>query len=127
LQVIANYGYLDSRQNSQIPSNDGKRLILTPKHSFSLWTTYRLPFGLNLGGGLRFADSVFVNAANTIKVPSNLIGDALVEYAVNDYLSLRLNVYNVTNEVYVRSVNNNANRYNPGSPRSLMLTTAFHF
>ena len=51
----------------------------------------------------------------------------LAEYTVSERFTLRLNVYNLTNETYVRSVNNNANRYNPGSPRSAMLTTTFRF
>jgi catecholate siderophore receptor len=127
LQLIANFGYLDSKNESQNTTNNGKRLLLTPKKSGSLWATYRLPFGLNLGGGLRFTDAVFVNAANTIKVPSHQVVDMLAEYAINDNLSLRVNVYNLTDELYVRSVNNNANRFNPGSPRSAMITTNFRF
>lgn len=127
LQIIANFGYLDSRNESQNTTNNGKRLLLTPRNSGSLWATYRLPFGLNLGGGLRLTDAVFVNAANTIKVPSYQVADLLAEYTFNEHFSLRLNVYNVANENYVRSVNNNANRYNPGSPRSAMITTNFRF
>jgi catecholate siderophore receptor len=127
LQLIANYGYLDSKNESQNTANNGKRLLLTPRSSGSLWATYRLPFGLNLGGGLRFTDAVFVNAANTIKVPSHQVVDMLAEYAVNDNFSLRVNIYNLTDELYVRSVNNNANRFNPGSPRSAMITTNFRF
>jgi catecholate siderophore receptor len=127
LQIIANFGYLDSRLETQNSINNGKRLLLTPRHSGSLWATYRLPRGVQFGAGLRYTDAVFVNAANTIKVPSHQVADALVEYSVNDHLSLRLNVYNVTNETYVRNVNNNGNRYNPGTPRSAMITTAFRF
>ena len=40
--------------------------------------------------------------------------DALAEYAVNTHLSLRLNIYNLTDETYIRNVNNNGGRYNPG-------------
>jgi catecholate siderophore receptor len=127
LQIIANYGYLDSRNESQNPLNSGKQLLLTPRNSGSLWATYRLPLGINFGGGVRFTDTVFVNAANTIIVPSHQVVDMLAEYAVNDNLSLRVNVYNVTDQLYVRSVNNNANRFNPGSPRSAMITTNFRF
>jgi len=127
LQIIANYGYLDSKNESQNPLNAGKRLLLTPQNSGSLWATYRLPFNVNVGGGVRFTDTVFVNAANTIIVPRHQVVDMLAEYAVNDNLSLRVNVYNVTDELYVRSVNNNANRFNPGSPRSAMITTNFRF
>ena len=93
----------------------------------SLWTTYRTTFRLSLGGGLRHTDTVFVNAANTIRVPGYHVADAFAEYAVNENFTLRLNVYNLTGESYVSSVNNNGNRYNPGSPRSAMVTTSFRF
>ena len=53
--------------------------------------------------------------------------DGLAEYAVNSHLTLRLNVYNLTDELYVRNVNNNGGRYNPGNPRSAMLTTNVRF
>jgi catecholate siderophore receptor len=42
--------------------------------------------------------------------------------AVSTLLSLRLNVYNVINERYIRSINNNGGRYNPGNPRSAAVT-----
>ena len=67
---------------------------------------------------MRCTDEVFINAANTIKAPGYHIVDGLVEYAVNQHLTLRLNIYNLTDEVYIRNVNNNGGRYNPGYPRS---------
>jgi catecholate siderophore receptor len=120
--ILANVGYLDSEQDSQNPANDGRELTLTPSASGSLWTTYQLPVGLRLGGGIRFTDSVWINAANTIQSPGYHIVDALAEYPVNANLSLRLNVYNLTSENYIRNVNNNGGRYNPGHPRSAMVT-----
>jgi catecholate siderophore receptor len=68
-----------------------------------------------------------VNAANTIKIPGYQVADALVEYMVSENVRFRVNVYNVTDETYVRNVNNNANRYNPGHPRSAMVSTIFRF
>jgi catecholate siderophore receptor len=53
--------------------------------------------------------------------------DGLVEYAVNAHLSLRLNLYNLTDERYIRNVNNNGGRYNPGQPRSAMLSSDVRF
>jgi catecholate siderophore receptor len=122
-EVLANVGYLDSEFRSQGEANNGRRLILTPEASGSIWSTYRMPVGgLSLGGGVRFSGSSFINAANTIKLPAFHVVDALAEYPVNAYLSLRLNVYNLTDERYVRSINNNGGRYNPGTPRSAALT-----
>ncbi len=77
-QVLASLGYLDTRQISQNPVNNGMRLTLTPEWSGSLWTTYDFPRGLTLGGGVRFTDEVFINAANTIIAPGYSLVDAMV-------------------------------------------------
>ena len=81
--VMANVAYLDSENESQNVANAGRRLSLTPEFSGSVWTTYTLPIGLTLGGGIRSMDDVFVNAANTIRVPSFHIVDAMATYVVN--------------------------------------------
>ena len=125
--LLANIGYLDTELQSQNAVNNGNRLTLTPAFSGSIWTTYRLPKGLTIGGGIRHTDAVFVNAANTIQSPGYQIVDALAEYAVNTHLSLRFNVYNLTDEVYIRNVNNNGGRYNPGNPRSMNVTSNIRF
>jgi catecholate siderophore receptor len=119
--------FLDSKSESQNSANDGKQLLLTPEVSGSLWTTVRLPHDLRIGGGVRYNDSVFVNAANTIRVPSYVVADALVEAPVGERLTLRFNVYNVTDKVYIRNINNNGGRYNPGTPRSFLLSSAVRF
>ena len=126
-EILASFGYLDTRQISQNPANNGMRLVLTPKLSGSVWTTYALPRGVTLGGGVRYMDEIFVNAANTIRVPNYSLVDAMVEYDVNTHLSLRLNVNNVTDEVYIKNVNNNGGRYNPGTPRSAVVTSSVRF
>ena len=120
--ILANFAYLNTELRTQNAINDGNRLTLTPELSGSIWSTYRWPLGLTLGGGIRFTDEVWINAANTIRSPGYHIVDALAEYAVNTHLSLRLNVNNLTDELYIRNVNNNGGRYNPGYPRSAMVT-----
>ena len=80
-----------------------------------------------LEGGIRYMDDVFVNAANTIRVPRYTLLDSMVEYDVNTHLSLRLNVNNLTDRVYIKNVNNNGGRFNPGTPRSAMVTSSVRF
>ncbi len=126
-EILANIGYLDSELQTQNSVNNGRRLTLTPELSGTLWTTYRLPVGLTVGGGIRYTDEVFINAANTIRTPGYHVVDALVEYAVNSHLSLRLNVYNLTDNTYIRGINNNGGRYNPGQPRWAMVTSNVRF
>jgi catecholate siderophore receptor len=119
--------YLDSELVTQNAANNGRRLTLTPEVSGNLWTTIRLPHDIRVGGGVRYVDAVFVNAANSILVPSYAIADALIEAPVTNRLTLRLNVYNLTDKVYIRNINNNAGRYNPGTPRSFLLSSAVRF
>ena len=76
---------------------------------------------------MRTADDVFINTANTNRSPGYHLIDALAEYEVNAHLSLRLNVYNVADKVYIRNINNNGGRYNPGSPRSFLLSSVVRF
>jgi catecholate siderophore receptor len=126
-QTMASFSYLDSHLESQNAANNGMRLTLTPEFSGSVWTTYELPKRLTVGGGVRATSDVFINAANTIKSPGYHVIDALAEYPVNTHLSLRVNVYNLSDQVYIRSVNNNGGRYNPGNPRAVLATTAVKF
>jgi len=126
-EVITNFGYLDSELNTQGAINNGNRLVLTPEFSGSVWTTYGLAMGLRLGGGVRQTSEVFVNAANNIKSPGYTLVDGLAEYEVNRNLTLRVNIYNLFDETYIRNVNNNGGRYNPGYPRSAMVSTQFQF
>jgi catecholate siderophore receptor len=125
--VLFSAGYLDAMQDSQNSATNGKRMVLTPEVSGSLWSTYRLPRNLTVGGGIRFTGDVFINAANTISSPGYTLVDGLVEYAVNSHFTLRLNLYNLTDELYIRNVNNNGGRYNPGAPRSAMLSSDVRF
>ena len=103
--------YLDATLDTQNAVNDGKRLTLTPEFSGSLWTTVRLARDIRVGGGIRYTDPVFINAANTIQVPRYTVADVLIEAPIARQLMLRLNVYNLTDKVYIRSINNNGGRY----------------
>jgi len=124
--VMANAAWLDGKQDSQNVTTDGRQLTLMPEWSGSLWTTYA--FGaFTAGGGVRFSDRVFVNTANTISVPAYHLVDAVASYVVNAHLTVRVNGYNLTDEIYVRSISNNGGRYNPGFRRAVLLSTQIGF
>jgi catecholate siderophore receptor len=127
LNILASWGWLNAHAESQNALNNGRRLTLTPPRSGNLWTTFQMAGSLTVGGGLRYTDTVNVNAAGTIRSPGYTLADAVIDYAADKRFSLRLNVNNLTNARYIRGVNNNGNRYNPGSTRSFMLTTSVHF
>ncbi len=126
-EIFANAAYLDSESLSQNSVNNGKRLPLTPEFSGSIWTTYRLPRNLTVGGGIRHTGPVYVNQANTIRVPGYQLIDMVAEYPLNTHLSLRVNASNLGGVTYIRNVNNNGGRYNPGYSRAVLVTTSVQF
>jgi catecholate siderophore receptor len=126
-QVLASFGYLNTESLTQNGVNNGKRLTLSPEFSGSIWSTYALPKGWTVGGGIRGTSAVFFNAANTIQAPGYNIVDGLVEYRLNQHLTLRMNIYNLTDRVYIRNVNNNGARYNPGYSRTAQVTSVIGF
>jgi catecholate siderophore receptor len=126
-QVLASFGYLNTESLTQNSVNNGRRLILSPEFSGSIWTTYALPKGWMVGGGVRGTSPVYFNAANTIQAPGYNLVDGLVQYTLNQHLTLRMNIYNLTNEVYIRNINNNGARYNPGYSRTAQVTSVIGF
>ena len=118
--VTANYTYLDSKvlQNaadgSPTDPQKGAPLTNTPKHSGSIFTTYKLPFGLEVGYGLTYQGKFYMNnttsATNLVlyEVKDYLIHNAYLSYTVNENARVQLNLKNFTDEVYFTGVRNGA-------------------
>ncbi|MFK3974328.1 TonB-dependent siderophore receptor [Pseudomonas sp. NPDC087358] len=91
--------------------NKGNSPTQAPKHMASVWGDYKINSGaldgLRLGSGLRYVGSSWVDAENTMKVPSYLLWDASVGYDLGKVglkgVDVRLNANNLTNESYIAS------------------------
>lgn len=123
-----------SRLVSPTSNQSGSDIQWSPKVAASLWSSYALPLGLTVGGGVRYTDSVARQTNNNVtsttqlaEVESYWVMDAMAAYKLNRNLALQLNIYNLTNEEYVASLNNSGRRYVPGTPRSAMLTASFTY
>ena len=134
--VQAGVAFLDAEYSAPTSSSnagvDGARLQWTPEVSGNLWSTYRFASGLVLGGGVQYQGEVSRQTTNTPaeampEVPDYWLVDLVASYPVGEHLTLRLNVNNLFDKQYIRSLNNNGNRYNPGTPRSLLLSAEFAF
>ncbi len=133
--LSAGLAKLDTEVKRGSNTQTGASLNWSPELSFTAWTTYKLPFGLTLGGGARYMDSVVRSISNTaqaastnmLNVPSYWVFDAMAQYEVNRNVTLQLNVYNLADKFYIASLNNNGNRYIPGASRSAMLTANVKF
>ncbi|MGE4323254.1 MAG: TonB-dependent receptor [Sphingobium sp.] len=115
----------------------GDRLAFTANVSATLWTSYRLPFGLTVGAGLQHVGSRYLgrpdDATRVIpngifgKLPSYTLVNGLLSYGVTDAIDLRFNVDNIFNEKYALTTNWNGSRASLGAPRSYMLSAGFRF
>jgi catecholate siderophore receptor len=87
--------------------------------------------GVKLGGGARFNDRLLRGTDGAIGTPayanSYWVFDAMASYRFNRNLEVRLNLYNLSDEVYVAAINKSGYRYTPGTPRSASLTANLSF
>lgn len=128
-QVLAGYTFLDSEtvdSNVTTPITEiGKDLVNTPRNSFNLWTTYRLPSGPSFGGGARFVGKRFGNTINTRFVDAYWTFDLMASYPLTNHVDLKLNLYNLTDKYYFDRLG--GGHVVPGPGRSATLSTSFRF
>lgn len=131
--ITANYTYLDAELIRSVAQNGsaidyaaGSQLTQTPKHSGSLFTTYRLPFGLTVGYSATYQGSFALNtptatSAVVYRSDDYLIHNAFLSYEFTPNLSAQLNVKNIGDKLYFTRVRNNG-WATPGDGRSAVLT-----
>lgn len=137
-EISAGLSKMKTEVERGLANQNGLQITWSPELTFTSWTTWHAPFGLSIGGGVRYVDSVIrpvsSNAAppppdqtNMRTAPDYWVVDVMAAYAVNERISLQLNAYNLTDEFYVATLNNSGARYSPGAPRSALLTVNFRF
>ncbi|MBT31369.1 MAG: TonB-dependent siderophore receptor [Thalassobius sp.] len=101
--IVAGYGYNDSKYTKASDDVEGNRPYSTPENTFNLWTSYKFSegglkgFGLGFGGN--YVDECFLNDANTFTIPSYTLLNASVFYDKPAYrIGLKLN--NLLDEEY---------------------------
>jgi len=124
-----------------IDPQEGQDMLQTPQHAGSLFTTYRLPFGLEVGYGLTYQGSFATHQRNLLQ-PTQYFSDdfiihrAFLSYAFDNGLTAQLNIQNFTNERYFTGIRNNVNATtgaitggwaSPGEDRSAVLSLFYSF
>jgi catecholate siderophore receptor len=88
------------------------RLIQTPEHSASLFTSYKFPFGLELGYGINYQGAFALNQ-RTLYGRTQFYSDGyvthrlLVSYEIKEGLTAQLNVQNLFDKKYYTAIRNN--------------------
>ncbi|MDX3894136.1 TonB-dependent siderophore receptor [Pusillimonas sp.] len=112
--VYGGYTYMDSEllRGAYSGVNEGDPLANTPKHSFSLWTTYKLMPALTVGAGAYYVGKRFGGnqggaggGANAVYMPSYWRFDAMAAYQLNKNLALQLNALNIGDKKYYSRTN----------------------
>ena len=148
LQVSAGYTYQEAKVTEGTIATDGTTtqsgaaIQFSPKHSVTTWASYKLPLAigpltgpLTLGGGLRYIATQARTVNNNlgavttgiVTVEDYVVVDAIASYDVTPNLGIQANIYNILDERYVGSVNNSGQRYQPGTPRSFLLSMNFKY
>jgi catecholate siderophore receptor len=128
--VFAGYTYLDSeilKSNEVVNgvSVVGNDLPNAPQHSATFWTAYDFLERWQVGTGIFYVGERFANNANSNRVPDYVRWDATVGYQVNQNLQLRLNVINLTDELYFEGVH--PAHVIPGGGRTIIGTVLFRY
>ncbi|QCI15372.1 TonB-dependent siderophore receptor [Pseudomonas putida] len=141
LKLLGGYTFTDIEYSKSMPSlvsagvdNKGNSPTQAPKQMFSLWADYNFrqgPLdGLRLGGGMRYVGYSWVDAENSMKVPSYTLFDASVGYDLGKVglkgVDVRLNANNLTNETYIASCAS-LNYCYMGEERNVSATVSYQF
>ncbi|HEX2010631.1 MAG TPA: TonB-dependent receptor, partial [Roseateles sp.] len=130
-EVFGSYAYIPSAKIDKAPGGAtlqgeavGSRPGLTPRHSGTIWTTYKITpaWRLGLGVNARSADSP--QLAPTIVAPKFVTADLMAEYT-QDKLSFKFNLTNVSNKLYADMLYRG--HYVPGKGRDFQMTAAYKF
>jgi catecholate siderophore receptor len=134
-QLIGGYTWLDSEivESPEIGAAGtvnagiaaaGKRFPNTPKHSATLWNTWRLPAGWETGAGGVYVDDRTLNNFETAKTEGYVRWDAMVGFKRPSY-DLRLNLLNVTDALYFDTAL--GGRATPARGRTALLSGTMRF
>ena len=103
----------------------GDRPGLTPKHSGSVWSTYAITSKIRAGAGITYRGKQNPEGSRAVYASGFGVVDAMVEYAIDDKTSVKLNVNNLFDKVYADGLYRGF--YIPGAARSVQLTLKTRF
>ncbi|KML57288.1 ligand-gated channel protein [Burkholderia cepacia] len=127
--VFGGYTYLNAVTVDAGPGNPGGSglpMVMVPKHSFTLWTSYDVMPKLTLGAGATVMSKTYASVSPTVKkwTPGYARFDAAATWRVNKTMDVQLNVQNLFDKKYYASAYPIYATWAPG--RSAMVTLNFY-
>jgi catecholate siderophore receptor len=103
----------------------GARPSLTPRISATLWNTYQINGQWRVGAGLNHRGAQTPNRNPGWEAPAFTTTDVMAEYRVNEQLTFKGNVSNLTNKLYADQLY--SGHYVPGAGRLVQVTGSYKF
>lgn len=133
--ISAAYAYMDaevvdsaSTTTGAVSGNtiglEGMTAQNVPRHSGTIWTTYKFLDHWEIGGGLYAVGSRYTDTVEEVKLPGYVRLDGVLAYHQPKY-DVQLNVYNLLDKRYYESGQTRSAL--PGVPLSGMLTLTVHY
>lgn len=132
-QVFGGYTYLDGKitKSPEIGTGadngiraEGKTYQNTPRHTATLWTTYRVTPEWEVGGGALYSSKRYLNNYETAVVDGYTRFDATLAYLQKSY-DIRLNLQNLSDKQYFET--GSSGRAVPATGRTAIVTVAYRF
>jgi catecholate siderophore receptor len=101
LELLANYTHLAGRNTTPTATGVtvGPIQNMAPNQA-NFWGVYEVSEDFKIGAGVNYLDRRPADIAATAFVPAYATWDAMVSYRVGPSLTLQINAYNLTDEVY---------------------------
>lgn len=126
-QLIASYTYLDGRTVKTVPGGPplGSPLFNAPDSSLAIWTTYQLPYRVQVGGGLNQVSRRYASLTTTpfTSVPGYTTLDLMAKWQATPRIRLQVNINNLTDKYYYDQLH--GFHVVPGEGRTALFTLAF--
>jgi len=125
--ISAGYAFNDN-EYARDAVNEGKPFtLISPKHSFKLWSNWRPAsgalVGLELGGGINaFSAQTAGTGTSSVRQPGYAIVNARVGYRIDEHLSVAVNLNNLLDKTYYARIMGNGRGNFYGEPRNIMAT-----
>jgi catecholate siderophore receptor len=125
--LSASYTYLDGKTVKTAPGGPllDSPLFNAPKNSVAIWTTYQLPYRIQLGGGVNYQSRRYVTltAMPFTSVPGYTTLSAMAKWQATDRIRLQVNVNNLTNKYFYDQIH--GFHVIPGEGRTALFTIGF--
>lgn len=124
--MIATYARYDSLTTGGTAADIGKQVQYVPRNQATVWSTYEIApkkaYNLLVGGGVTWREGVFLDTANTARVPANVEFDAVVSHHFDDHWKVSMNGYNLANRLNYGNLF--SNRVTPSIGRAFLFNLA---